>query len=493
MKAASLASSKVSPKRSPLFEQLLPHQRKGALAAARTDGYCLLFEQRVGKTWPAGAVIQLLDACEVFLIVRKTNLESTWLKFCKQHLPEYQVFREFAKYNAHQKAFFKAWGHYDKCIYIVNNESVSSKIIGVFRRAKRKWDSIIIDEAQSLKKRTSRISRLAARLSRIARHRLALTGTPMDDSPIDLWAIFRFVDPELLGDNWGDFEEEYIVPVNIDMSKARGELQRRRMLMALRIRKGKPKMRKDRIDKFHRIIKPFCMRVTKEDVGIERAELEWLPVPIFGHQARSYDQLERHLVLTIGKTTITAPLKITQIGKLQQVTGGFIYDEDHESIDIGRAKLRKLEHLIKRLKSPVAIFCKYRPEIELIKEIVDKYSDRVAVIHGGIKDKKTIKPRTDILLAFQRGELDYVIAQQQTGGVGVDMFRARAGIVYSMSHSWIAFDQMISRLDFLEQTVQAKFFLLFVPGTIDEDIRTAIDEKRSVTQITWDRLRKRRS
>lgn len=262
--------------------------------------------------------------------------------------------------------------------------------------------------------------------------------------------------------------------------------------MALRIRKGKPKMRKDKMDQFHRTIKPFCMRVTKEDVGIERAELEWVPVPMFGEQDRAYNQLERHLVLTVGKKTVTAPLKITQIGKLQQITGGFIYDEDHDVIDIGRAKLRKLEHLIKRLKPPVAIFCKYRPEIEVIEALVRKYSDKVAVIHGGIKDKKRHKPRTNILLAFQRGELDYVIAQQQTGGVGVDMFRARFGIAYSMSHSWIAFDQMVSRLDFLEQTDQAKFFLLFVPGTIDEDIRTAIDQKRSVTQITWDRLKKRR-
>jgi hypothetical protein len=93
-----------------------------------------------------------------------------------------------------------------------------------------------------------------------------------------------------------------------------------------------------------------------------------------------------------------------------------------------------------------------------------------------------------MLLGFQRGEYDWMVCQQRTGGVGVDLYRSRRFFVYSMGHSFIDYDQMLSRGDFLEQRKAARFYLLAVRKSIDTDIISAVKKKKSVTEQFYDRL-----
>jgi hypothetical protein len=72
-----------------------------------------------------------------------------------------------------------------------------------------------------------------------------------------------------------------------------------------------------------------------------------------------------------------------------------------------------------------------------------------------------------MLLGFQRGDLDWMVCQQKTGGVGVDLYRARwKFFVYSMGHSFIDYDQMMSRFDFLEQNDAADIYILHAAATV---------------------------
>jgi hypothetical protein len=111
-----------------------------------------------------------------------------------------------------------------------------------------------------------------------------------------------------------------------------------------------------------------------------------------------------------------------------------------------------------------------------------------AKLWGKVKDVKRDKRRTNMLLAFQQGKLNWMVCQQRTGGVGVDLYRARKAFVYSMGHSFIDYDQMLSRLDFIEQNEPADFFLLMVRKSIDTDIATAVKRKKSITEAFYDRL-----
>lgn len=486
------ALSKAHSRRLPLFERLLPKQKLAVSAAVSQDGYALFLAQRTGKTWVTCGVMEKLDAQEVLIVGPKTNLVSTWQKTVQNLLPHYSVFFNFDDYLIFRKEWEKAWGDTPcHAVLLLNYEAINPKLLKRLR--KRKWTLIAYDEAQRLKKRTSTASKNAAKLSSCAEHRLALTGTPQDKHALDLWAIFRFVDPTLLHGDWKVFEEEYIRDMTrglkLALKEAKGMVQRKKILLQMRIIQGKPKFKPGMERRFFRRIEGHSMSLTKKDAGITPAKITYVPVHLFGKQRRAYDQLENTMVVDVGKLTLTTALKITRNVKLQQITGGYIKDEDGRVRLIGDAKLRKFELLIKKLKPPVAIFAKHTYEIEMILEVLADYSDKVGVVWGRVKDGKVKKPRTATINAFQNGELDYVVCQQRTGGVGVDLFKSRLGIVFSMGHSWIDYDQMMSRLDFLNQEERAEFFLLFCLETIDADIITALEEKCTVSEVTLRRLK----
>jgi SNF2 family DNA or RNA helicase len=489
-KAQSHVSWKRLRKRSPWLKQLYRHQKRGVEAIVSTDGFAALFAQRTGKTWVTGAVLCVEEnqSLDVLLVGPLTNLESTWGKFLAEKLPWYTVHRSLEEYDAHQKAFVKAWGHRSHCVLLLNPEQVTP-IRDKLKR--RKWDRFIWDEAQRLKNRSSQSSRDAAYIGKSAKKRLALTGTPMDLDPKDLWAIMRFVQPNALGDVWKDFEDEFLVKPTIDLTKKMGQIQRQRMMLAYQIAKRKAPMREDKLKKYAKLLRPHAMRISKEDAGIIPANVHIVEIDLDPQELERYKKLERNLIIKHGGKVIKTPLKITQIGKLQQLTGGHIKDEDGDVHEVGTSKRRALRKLIlKKVKDePFVVFCKYVWEVHMIARMLERMElGKGARLWGKVKDIKKDKRRTNMLLSFQRGELTWMVCQQRTGGVGVDLYTARKAFVYSMGHSFIDYDQMLSRLDFLEQMSSADFFLLVVRRSIDTDIVVSVKRKKSITEAFYDRL-----
>lgn len=318
----------------------------------------------------------------------------------------------------------------------------------------------------------------------------------MDQNPKDLWAIMRFVDIDVLGEKWGDFEDYFLVKPSIDIKKAKGIIQRQKMMLAYQIAKRKAPMREDRLDEYAELIGPHVMRISKQDAGIESANIHYIKFDLDPQEDRKYRKLEKTMVVKAKGKKIKTPLKITQIGKLQQITGGYIKDEEGEVHQLGTTKRRMLRKAINDnidgafgCFEPFVVFCKYTHEVHMLHRILTRMNlGRGAKLWGKVKDLKRDKRRTNMLLAFQKGKLNWMVCQQRTGGVGVDLYRARKAFVYSMGHSFIDYDQMLSRLDFIDQSEPADFFLLMVKKSIDTDIATAVKRKKSITEAFYDRL-----
>lgn len=482
-------------KRSPWLKLLKPHQKRGAEAILSIDGFAAFFAQRTGKTWVTGAVLCAEEnvSLDVLLVGPLTNLKSTWEKFLGEKLPWYSVHRSLESYIAHQKAFEKAWGHRDHCILLLNPEQLLDKnLIKKLRRIQ--WDRFIWDEAQRLRKRSSSSSRAAWLIAKSAKRRLALTGTPIDSNSVETWAIMRFVDYTVLGDVWKDFEEEYLEKPNIDLKKKMGVVQRKKMLLAYQIAKRKAPIRKDKLDEYAAKISPHVMRISKEDAGIEPAKVRVISFDLEPPEDKKYRKLEKNMIVKHNGVTVKTPLAITKIGKLQQITGGYLKDESGEVHLVGTTKRRKLRKAILKYSSdqPFVVFCKYVWEVHMIERMLRRMGyARVAKLWGKVKDIKSDPRRTNMLLGFQRGEFDAMVCQQRTGGVGVDLYYARKFFVYSMGHSFIDYDQMLSRGDFLDQTEPAEFFLLAVRSSIDTDIIGSVKDKKSITEHFYDRLTNR--
>lgn len=488
----SPVSWKALHKQSPWLKLLKPHQKRGVEAIVSTDGFAALFAQRTGKTWVTGAVLEVewYTTRDVLLVGPKTNIKSTWEKFFREKLPRYHVFHSLKEYDAFKKDWKKQWGDTDYWAVLLLNPEQVTPIRDKLKR--RKWDRFVWDEAQRLKNRTSQSSRDAATIARSAKRRLALTGTPMDQDPKDLWAIMRFVEVHALGDSWGDFEDHFLVKPQIDMKKKMGMVQRQRMMLAYQIAKRKAPMREDRMEEYADLITPHVMRISKEDAGIDPAKVHLLKFNLDPQEDKKYRQLEKNMLVRVKGQAIKTPLKITQIGKLQQMTGGHIKDEEGEVHRIGTTKRRVLRKAIKKHAKgqPFVVFCKFVWEVHMIARFLERMDlGPGAKLWGKVKDVKRDPRRTNMLLNFQRGKYVWMVCQQKTGGVGVDLYHARKFFVYSMGHSYIDYDQMLSRGDFLEQTEPADFFILVARSSIDSDIVNSVDRKKSITEVFYDRLK----
>lgn len=479
----SPASWKALKKQSPWLKQLYPHQVLGLRAVLSIDGFAALFEQRTGKTWITGAVLEAEREVthDVLLVGPLTNLESTWGKFLAEKLPWYSVHRDLDSFKKDKDSEHR--------LLLLNYETVTP-ILAKLRRLK--WDRCIYDEGQRLKNRASRSSRDAGLLAASCKRRLVLTGTPIDGNPRDLWAIMRFVAPYVFGTVWKDFEEGYLEEPKLDMNKKMGMIQRKKMMLAYQIAKRKARVDPEMMQQYADLIAPHVKRLSKEDAGIDRAKVKKIFFNLDEDEMKKYRKLEKTMIVKHRGQVIKTPLKIVQIGKLQQLTGGHIKDEDGEVHRTGTSKRRLLRRMLAKHATPgepFVVFCKYVFEVHELARMIERAGyGKGAILWGKVKDLKKNKRRTDMLLAFQRGEYPWIICQQRTGGVGVDLYRARKFFVYSMGHSYIDYDQMLSRGDFLDQDHRATFFFLLARLTIDSDIVMGVEDKKSITEMFYRRL-----
>lgn len=454
-----------------LSEKLYPFQTTAVEFCLEREGAAIFCEQGTGKTYISASLVERLihPTFMALLIVPLANIETSWVKTLnlikKNHICICRTYEEFNKDKGYAR------------VLLIHYEAVRP-IIKKIR--KLPWDLIIYDESQRLKARGSKQSRDAARFV-YGHRRVVLSGTPIDSSPMDMWAQFRFAVPSLFGERFKDFKEEYL--------KETGYMG------------YKLAFRPEKMEQFRQLIAPYVHRVLKSEVlDLPPLEYKRVGVDLFGEQARVYRELEEDMCVEIGPHTVTCDMAITQVIRLQQVTGGFVRADPTEAqmwealeqqrlrrsknirvkstiVALGRAKLRKLRTILSHVEHPVVVFCKYTAECLSIAGMCEEMGLRVGVIRG-----KTKKHRTGIVEAFQAGEYDTLICQIKAGGVGLDLQRAHVGVMYSPTFSFIDFDQAVCRLHRNGQSKRVTIFLLFAKNTVDEEIYAALLSKRKVTR-----------
>lgn len=463
-----------------LYEKLSVDQKRAVRYLITRKSLCLFFEQGVGKTHPTLGCIECLmdEPFQGLLVVPLTNLNTTWLKLIQKELPQLNVTSDWSEFK--KMASPK--------LLLVNYEALPKirKPISTF-----KWTFAGFDESQRLKARGSKQSRIAGSI-KFAEYRIILSGTPIDESPIDLWAQLRFAVPHLYGNDrsaWRRFDDKYL--------KKCGYMGYQR------------KFRPDMLPIFYEEIKPYVYR--KEAEGLPPLHTKLVPVKMNGEQESLYLDMERDMVAHIRraqaekerakelgkpinkKLRVSAGLRITQIIKLQQLCGGFVVDDSGELITLrSSAKLVKLENLLQNtLELPTVIFCKYTEERLMIEKLFNKLGLSFGSIHGGVKDGARIKHRSNIIEKFQSGKLDGMICQIKAGGVGVDLFKGKSTVFYSTTFSYIDYEQAKKRVHRRGQKHEVTIFFIFIKNTIDEDIYSRILSKKSVSKSMFSKMKRR--
>lgn len=350
-------------------------------------------------------------------------------------------------------------------VVVVNYDSVWRGELGKAIE-KIEWSAIVLDESHRIKSPNGRASKWLARLAaaKPLAKRLCLTGTPMPHSPLDIFGQLRFLDPEILGPSFVGFRRRY---ADCDLrfpGKVRKWLRQ---------------------DELRAIVDQHAWRVAADEVlDLPEVIHERLPVTLSPGVLRFYRGLERDMTAEIASGTVTAANALTKLLRLQQATGGHASPDGPAagSVWIDGVPDKRLA-LAERLADlaepePVVVFARFRDDLAEVEALCREIGRPYAELSGNRNN----------LAAWQAGEATVLGVQMQSGSVGIDLTRAAYAFYYSVGFSLGDYDQSLARLRRPGQTRCVRYYHLVATGTVDEQVYTALQERRDVVDVVMANL-----
>ncbi|MCC9307630.1 DEAD/DEAH box helicase [Kitasatospora sp. RB6PN24] len=333
------------------------------------------------------------------------------------------------------------------------------------------WRRVIADEAQTVKNGATAQARALRSLP--AGHRIALTGTPVENRLSELHAILDFANPGLLG-SAAAFRERYAVPVEQHRSEQRiAELRRRTAPFVLRRRKGDPGVAAELPPKQESTV--WCP-LTAEQAGLYQAVVADLL-----HRLRGLKGVERKGAV------------LGAIGRLKQVCNHPAQLLHDRSVVAGRSgKLARLEELLDRSLAAgerTLVFTQYAEFGALLQpHLAARLGTEVLHLHGRLRARR----RAELVERFQQDDGPGVfLLSLKAGGTGLNL--TAAGQVVHLDRWWnpAVEEQATDRAHRIGQhrTVQVRRFVC--AGTVEQRIDEMIDSKRELARSVLPRGERR--
>ncbi len=421
-------------------------------------GGILADDMGLGKTVQALAHLQLEkekhSTIPPSLIVTPTTLITNWKLEAQKFCPQLKV---LVLHGANRQDLFKKINEYDVILttypLIVRDHEVLEKY---------KFYLLILDEAQIIKNARSKAALFINKLN--AKHRLCLSGTPLENHLGELWSLFNFLMPGFLGDR-KHFSRFYKIPIERYANEEKRALLRER-------------------------VAPFVLRRTKNSVSLElppKNEITAM-IELETQQRDLYESvrlaLNEQVQLTVEKkglynsqlAVLDALLKLRQIccdPRLLKL----------ESAKKSTAGSAKLEYLTQNLPMMIEegrhilLFSQFTEMLGLIEEEVKQLGIPYVMLTGQTQDRQ--KP----IDKFQRGEVPLFLISLKAGGLGLNLTTADTVIHYDPWWNPAVEKQATDRAHRIGQNKSVFVYKLIMAGTIEEKIVALQDQKQQLLDI----------
>jgi hypothetical protein len=311
---------------------------------------------------------------------------------------------------------------------------------------KHRYHLLILDEAQYIKNHRARAAQVACLLD--ARHRLCLTGTPVQNHLGELWSQFHFLMPGLLGDDKA-FKRQFRNPI-----EQGGDVQRAQLLA----RRLKPFMLRRTKDKVATELPPKTEIVLHVDPGAAQRDLyETVRVAM---DRRVRDEIDRKGVARSQIVILDALLKLRQV-----CCDPRLLDPDSGA---GSAKLDALLELLDTLRSEgrkVLVFSQFTSMLALVGAALRERAIEFALLTGDTQD------RAAQVAAFQQGQVGIFLISLKAGGVGLNLTAADTVIHYDPWWNPASENQATDRAWRIGQDQPVFVYKLIARGTLEEKIQ----------------------
>ncbi len=386
------------------------------------------------------------------LVIAPTSLVHNWIAEAARFAPELRTLQ------LHGTDRWRDFERISQCDLVVTSFALLARDIE--QLGAQEFHLLIVDEAQNIKNPRTQAA-IAIRLLK-AKHRLALTGTPLENHLGELWAQFDWLTPGLLGDQ-SSFSRLYRVPI-----EKRGD-EGRRVHLTTRIR-------------------PFVLRRRKDEVAPElppRTEIERY-VALEGGQRDLYEVVRASMHERVRAALADQGLDRSQVLvldallKLRQVCC------DPRLVNLASARSvqesAKLELLLEMLEGllsegrRVLLFSQFTSMLALIEQALRERGQRYTLLTGDTRD------RAHAVEQFQGGEVPLFLLSLKAGGTGLNLTAADTVIHYDPWWNPAVEAQATDRAHRIGQDKPVFVYRLLCAGTIEERMRSLQARKAKLAQ-----------
>ena len=416
-------------------------------------GGCLADDMGLGKTVQTLALLQEehdRGITNASLLIMPTSLIYNWQRESKKFTPALKIYDYTGSNRQKDISLFEG---YDLVV----------TSYGIIRRDIQElsayyFNYVILDESQAIKNPSSNISKSVRELN--SKHRLILTGTPLENSTMDLWSQMSFVNPGLLGTQ-SFFKKNYQIPIE----KQQSDVHR---------------------DKLFRIIKPFILRRHKSQVAKDLPE----KVENLYYSKMTKDQLEkyeevknqyRNQILShiddfgVNKSQM---LLLQGLTKLRQIANHPKLTDPEYKGDSG-----KMDDILIMMENALAedhkilIFSQFVKHLTIVRALIDERGIDYCYLDGSTKNREAQVER------FQNDDnVRLFLISLKAGGLGLNL--TEADYVFILDPWWnpAVEAQAIDRAHRIGQTKKVITYKFIMSDTVEEKILELQQRKMKLAQ-----------
>ncbi|BDM83242.1 DEAD/DEAH box helicase [Acaryochloris marina] len=412
-------------------------------------GACLADDMGLGKTLQALAVILTRAPQGPTLIVAPTSVGMNWHKEAKTYAP---TLTPLQFDNSNRQQLLEHLKPFDMliCSYGLLQQAEVAEML-----AQVSWQTIVLDEAQAIKNFSTKRSQAAMKLQ--GELKIITTGTPIENHLGELWNLFQFINPGLLG-SLDSFNQRFAIPIERHQDKAARSCLKK-------------------------LIQPFILRRTKSQVLEElpsRTEIV-LQVDLSAEELAFYETLRRDALTKLNESDAAdGPKHIQVLAELMRLrrvccNPQLVLPET----DLPSAKLQLFGEILNELldnKHKALVFSQFVDHLKLIRRYLDEQQIQYQYLDGSTPAKDRHK-RVD---AFQAGEGEIFLISLKAGGTGLNL--TAADYVIHMDPWWnpAVEDQASDRAHRIGQQRPVTIYRLVAKGTIEEKIVELHNQKRDL-------------
>ncbi|WP_455674063.1 DEAD/DEAH box helicase [Phocaeicola sp.] len=442
----------------------VPKQLKAELRNYQIDGFrwmsrlacwgagaCLADDMGLGKTLQTIAVMLARGKQGPSLVVAPASVVLNWKSELERFAPPLTPL-VMNENGCDRKALIDNASNYDVVLTTYGLLINEAECL-----AAKAWNVIALDEAHTIKNKETKMSKAAMNLN--GSFRLLLTGTPLQNHLSEIWNLFQFANPGLLG-SFNQFTEKFIYPIEKE-----GDKSRQRQLK--------------------RLIQPFILRRTKTDVLDELPEKTEITFHVeLGEEERAlYENLRREAINNLEEGSATAIQTLAEITKLRQAAcHPSLVNPELKLPSAKTAAFMKLVEELMNNNHRALVFSQFTSHLHLVRQELDAAGIDYLYLDGST----SIPERNNLVKAFQTGEQPLFLISLKAGGLGLNL--TAADFVLHLDPWWnpSVEDQASDRAYRIGQTRPVTVYRLIATQTIEEKIIRLHQTKKSLADSLLD-------